>query len=251
MLASRLRSITGLVNTTLLVLVGAMAATAVVYTLLSATGLVPWFALTAIFGETVFPQAGTFLQVVGTFVIILFATVLPSSNKIVRLENSHRTFHMKMDDVARAYHAAHAADREGMFTLSAEFDAVRERLTFLREHPELGNLETDILEVAAQMSQQSRELARLYSNDNVERARTFLRQRQQEADKQNARIEKALAEVREIEHWAAQVDVEESVIASRLSQLDDRLADLFPFGTTSDPVHTENVYPLQPFVVAE
>ena len=251
MLAARLNSVSGLVNMALLVLVGLMAAAAVIYTGLSAVGLLPWLEFTAVFGETLLPQAGPTLQMAGTLILILFASFLPSSARIIKLENSHRAFHMKMDDVTRAYHAAHAADREGMFTLSAEFDAVRERLTYLREHPELGNLETDILEVAAQMSQQSRELARLYSNDKVERARTFLRQRQQEADLQNARIEQALTDVREIEQWASQVDVEESVVASRLSQLEERLADIFPTRVASDRTNTGNVYPLQPQVAAE
>lgn len=251
MLAERLRSVSGFVNMAMLVLVGVMAAAAVVYTGLSAVGLVPWLEFTAVFGETQLPQAGPALQVVGTLIMILFASFLPSSARILKLENSHRAFHMKMDDVTRAYHAAHAADREGMFTLSAEFDAVRERLTYLREHPELGNLETDILEVAAQMSQQSRELARLYSNDKVERARTFLRQRQQEAEMQQARIEQALTDVREIEQWAGQVDVEESIIASRLSQLDERLADIFPTRAAAGHLPVGNVYPLQPQVAAE
>ncbi len=49
------------------------------------------------------------------------------------LENSHRRFSPGMQDVARAHAAAHAADRTGVFQLSSEFDALRERLAYLRD----------------------------------------------------------------------------------------------------------------------
>ena len=42
-----------------------------------------------------------------------------------------------MEDIARAYHLCHTADRAGVFTLSSEFDSVRERLAYQRDHPDL------------------------------------------------------------------------------------------------------------------
>ncbi|WP_341367732.1 DNA repair protein [Yoonia sp. BS5-3] len=249
MLAARLRSVSSVVNMALLILVGCMAAAAVIYTVICLLGLAPWLEFTAVFGDTVLPQAGQFLQIVGTLILILFASFLPSSAKINQLQNSHRAFHLKMDDVTRAYHAAHAADRSGMFTLKSEFDAVRERLAFLRDHPELGNLETDIMEIAAQMSQQSRDLAQIYSDEKVDRARMFLRQRQQEAEQQKARIEQALQDCREIEKWAAEVDMEESIVASRLSQLEARVAEVMP--TPNAPFGGANVYPMPHGIPAE
>lgn len=251
MLATRLRSISSVVNMALLVIVGCMAAVAVVYTALCLFGLMPWLEFTAVFGETELHQAGQFLQIIGTLIMILFASFLPSSAKVTQLENSHRAFHMKMDDVARAYHAAHAADRGGAFTLKSEFDAVRERLAFLREHPELGNLETDILEIAAQMSQQSRDLAQIYSDEKVERARVFLRQRQQEAERQKARIEQALQDCHEIEQWAAEVDMEESITASRLAQLEARIAEVAPALQPSASFGGGNVYSMPHGIPAE
>ena len=65
------------------------------------------------------------------------------NDRVMRLENSHRSFRVTMWDVAQAYQAAHAADRDGCFRLKSEFDSVRERLEHLRRHPDLGVLEPD------------------------------------------------------------------------------------------------------------
>ncbi|SLN11443.1 hypothetical protein ROG8370_00218 [Roseovarius gaetbuli] len=54
---------------------------------------------------------------------------LPANYRIMALENSHRRISPGMQDVARA----HAADRTGVFQLSSEFDAERERLAYLRD----------------------------------------------------------------------------------------------------------------------
>ena len=64
-----------------------------------------------------------------------------------------------MRDVAQAYQAAHAADRDGVFNLPSEFDSVRERIEHLQRHPDLGRLEPEILEMAAQIGRKSRKLA--------------------------------------------------------------------------------------------
>ena len=85
-----------------------------------------------------------------------------------------------LTDITRAYGAVHAADRGDAFRFSTEFDAVRERLAYLRDHPDLSSLEPALLEVAAQMSHISKELAEVYSDERVNRARSFLEQRQYE-----------------------------------------------------------------------
>lgn len=78
-----------------------------------------------------------------------------------------------MTDVSRAYGAVHVADRGDVFRLSKEFDSVRERLAYLRDHPDLSSLVSTVLEVAAQMLHVSNELAEVYSNDHVTRRRIF------------------------------------------------------------------------------
>ena len=238
-----------------LYLIGMMAVATVAYTLLCAAGLAPWLALNATFGETQIANAGIYLQIAVTILVTAFAFFLPANARIVALENSHRKFHLKMEDVTRAYHAAHAADRQGMFTLSSEFDAVRERLAYLRDHPELGNLETDVMEIAAQMSQQSRHLADVYSDEKVARAKEFLRQRQHEAEQQQERIIQAQHECQEISRWAQQVDVEESIVASQLNQLEERLSEILPdLGFSLAPAanhQTDNVVPMKHLPAAE
>ena len=100
-----------------------------------------------------------------------------------------------MADVAEAYHHAHAGDRQGVFRLSSEFDQVRERIEYLRDHPDLKLLEADVLTLAAQMSQQSHRLAEIYSDERVARAKDFLQQRQEEAEEQQRRIVEALGDL--------------------------------------------------------
>lgn len=133
-----------------------------------------------------------------------------------------------MEDVARAYWACHEADRSGLFQMASEFDAVRERFVFLRDHPDLGQLEPDVLDVAAQMSRTSEELASIYSNEKVSRAQSFLSERRFEAEKMEARIEAALDTTRSLRRLVDEVEMEESVAQSRLQQLRSELDRLLP-----------------------
>ncbi len=234
-----------------LFLVACIGMAAIFYTISSALGYSPWLTLPLTFGEVTYPAAGMWLQVGVTIVLGAWAFFLPTNARIVALENSHRRFELSMDDVARAYHLCHTADRAGVFTMSSEFDQVRERLAYLRDHPDLERLESGVLEVAAQMSQQSRHLADVYSDEKVERAKAFLKQRQEEAETQQARIVEALHHCQEIRTWAQQVDLEESIVASQLSQLDEKLQAALPeLGYTLDveEVDDNNVFilPKQP-----
>lgn len=204
----------------------AIAATG--YTIACAFGVAAWLSLPLTFGETPIADYGIYLQIGVTVVLAAVALMIPTNMRMNALEGSHRSFQLSMDDVARAFHLCHTADRAGVFTLSSEFDAVRERLAFLRDHPDLSRLEPDVLEVAAQMSQQSRHLADVYSEEKVARAKQFLTQRQAEAEAQQDRIVAALHAVQEIRTWAQQVDLEESVVASQLEQLDEKLQMALP-----------------------
>lgn len=211
-----------------MVLIAAIALAAIGYTLATAFGYAPWLTYTATFGETAFDQAGMVTQILATVVLAALFFFMPSAGRIMSLERAHRDFKVSMDDVARAYHLCHTADRSGVFTMSSEFDAVRERLSYLRDHPDLDSLEPQVLELAAQMSQQSRELADIYSDEKVARAKTFLTQRQQEAERQQTLIVEAHHALRDIRKWSQQVELEESVVASQLSQLEEQLEATLP-----------------------
>ncbi|WP_353611285.1 DNA repair protein [Roseobacter sp. AzwK-3b] len=210
----------------LVFLLSALTLTAL--TVLAALGHAPWLEFIVHIGGTPYDQAGHVAQIAITGLAVLLCVYLPSNWRILRLESSHRRFEIGMRDVARAYAMAHAADRDGLFQLSSEFDAVRERLAYLRDHPDLGALEPALLEVAAQMSHISRELAEVYSDDRVARARAFLTQRQQEVEAFNARLEQAKQTCRELKHWAHQVELEESVAVSQLTRLRDELQAILP-----------------------
>jgi hypothetical protein len=206
----------------------AAALAALAATVLAALGVVPWLTLEARFGATPLPEFGTYLQVGLTALLWLLLGTIPSGARMLALERSHRDFRITMEDVANAYHMAHVGDRKGAFRLSSEFDAVRERLEYLRDHPDLRLLEADVLTLAAQMSRQSHKLAEIYSDERVARAKDFLRQRQQEAEAQQARIVEALAVAREIGRWSSQVELEEAVVASQLQSLDEQLQAVLP-----------------------
>lgn len=209
-------------------LLAAVALAAIGFTAASAIGWAPWLSLSVTLGDVSYPAAGPIVQFGLTLLLAALFFFMPAASRMMTLESSHRDFKISMEDVARAYYAAHAGDRAGMFTMSSEFDQVRERIAFLREHPDLARLEPEVMEVAAQMSQQARELADVYSVEKVERAKTFLRQRQEEAETQQTRIVEALHVSQELRSWAQQVELEESMVAAQIDRLSEQLQEILP-----------------------
>lgn len=208
--------------------VTALAAVLTGYGLACAFGAAPWLSLEMRFGETLVPQAGMLVQLAVTLLTLSLLFYLPTNARVLALEHSHRSFHMNMRDVARAYAAAHKADREGVFTLPSEFDSIRDRIAFLRSHPELDMLQGEVMELAAQMSHVSRELAKTYSDDNVARARDFLIQRQEDIAEFEDRVRLAKSMTEDLTRWHRRVALEEEVAQSQLDQLRAELADILP-----------------------
>ena len=198
------------------------------YTLACVFGAAPWLEMTATFGGIAYPQAGQVVQIAVTALLLGLCVFLPANARIMALETSHRRFHIGMEDVARAYRASHAADREGVFKLKSEFDSVRERMAYLRDHPDLAELEPSVLEIASQMSHISRDLADTYSDRSIARARDFLVQRQQEIEDFNTRLDAAKATAAEMRVWIDKVELEETVAQAQLSRLQAELADILP-----------------------
>ena len=194
----------------------------------AAFGQWPWLGLTARLGDTEVTNAGMIAQLGLTGLAVTLLFFLPGALRTMRLETSHRTFQISMDDVARAYRQSHEADRKGLFRIASEFDSVRERIRQLRDHPDLGALEPQVLELAAQMSHVSRGLAEVYSEDKVTRARTFLRQRQEEADSHLEHIAMAKKTVEDLKHWLMQVETEEMLADRQIAALEHDLMELLP-----------------------
>lgn len=195
---------------------------------MAALGQWNWISLPLTYGNVVVDNAGMYAQLGLTVLAVGLCFFLPSNRRIMQLENSHRRFAVGMEDVARAYAAVHAADRNHAFQLSSEFDAVRERLAYLRDHPDLSMLEPAVLELAAQMSHISRELAAVYADDKLDRARSFLKERQQEIELFNSRLEQAKAISTDLKHWLHEVELEESVAVAQLERLKAEMHEILP-----------------------
>ncbi len=200
----------------------------VIATTLAALGVIPWLDIPVAFDGTPVENAGMWAQIGLTALVVALCAFLPANGRVMRLEHSHRKFQLSMNDIVHAYNVAHAADREGTFRMSHEFDAVRERIAFLRDHPDLQALEPEILEAAAQMSTVSRELADTYSETRVNRAREFLRQRQEELEEFKDRIDTAKILTEEMRQWVQAVEIEEAVAQSQVNRLKADLNDILP-----------------------
>ncbi|MFC3615849.1 DNA repair protein [Lutimaribacter marinistellae] len=197
-------------------------------TLLAAFGVMPWLEVPVTINGAAFEAAGMWAQIGFTVLVLALCAFVPTNGRVMQLEHSHRKFHLTMNDIVHAYHTAHAADRQGAFSLSHEFDAVRERIAYLREHPDLQSMEPEILEAAAQMSTVSRDLADTYSDERVNRAREFLRQRQQELEDFKDRIDTAKILTEEMRQWVQAVEIDEAVAQSQVNRLKADLNDILP-----------------------
>lgn len=223
-----LRAFARLFHIASFMLLAALALALLFYTCLSALGITPWLTLPLHFGEIEVENGGLYVQSAVTLLGIALLAYLPSNFRVLQLEKSHRDFHLNMEDVARAYQICHHADRQGVFSLSSEFDAVRERLSYLRDHPDLARLESDVLTLAAQMSEKSRDIAEIYSDAKVARAKKFLSERQREIEDQQERIIDALHICDEVRKWKRQIEAEEDVLQRQLARLDKRLRLILP-----------------------
>jgi hypothetical protein len=206
----------------------ALALGAVIATALSAFGVIPWLSLNLISASGESLHVGIWIQSLGAALLVGLCAFLPGVHHIQRLERSHRDFKLSMDDVAKAYKMSHAADRNGAFALSSEFEDMRDRLDVMRRHPELGHLEPEILELAAQMSHMTRDLALVYSESKVARAKDFLRQRQEELDTFNENLSLALTVTQDLQRWQNDVEASELEANRQMDRLEKDLKEILP-----------------------
>jgi hypothetical protein len=206
----------------------ALTLAALAASLLAAVDHLPWLHLPLRYGELDVAEAGMWVQIAFTALLCMICLFLPANSRMARLESSHRSFAMGLEDVAHAYRLAHAADRAGVFALSGEFESMRARLAHLRNHPDLGQLEPELLQLAAQMSFQTRDLARTYSDDRVARARGFLQQRQEEVTALTDRITLARQTVDELRRWLTDIEAEERQAEVQIKRLEADLREILP-----------------------
>lgn len=218
----------------------------VLATAAAAFGALPWPELSLRWGAQYIPDAGMYGQLGLTALLVMLCFFLPANTRMSRLERSHRSFQISMEDVRRAYEVVHNADRRSVFTLSSEFDEMRKRLEYLRQHPDLSHLEPELLEIAAQMSHQSRDIARVYSVERVERAKVFLKQRQEEVAQTEERLKLARNTCYELRRWHDDLEAGERENTKGLRALENDLRDILPtLGYDVDEMRDANIVTLQ------
>ena len=194
----------------------------------AAFGVIPWPELSLSFGGTPLPQAGVWAQLGLTGLFLALCFHLPANRRMAALERSHRSFAISLDDVAAAYARAHAADRQGVFALSGEFASVKTRFDHLKSHPDLADLEPELLELAAKMSHVSRDLARTYAAEKVARAQGFLTQRQEEILMVGERIATARRICADLKRWLSDIEAEERQAEAQIARLEADLREILP-----------------------
>ncbi|MEM8632202.1 MAG: DNA repair protein [Pseudomonadota bacterium] len=218
----------GVAQTTTFILIAGAALALFVATGLALFGLAPWLSVPLSYGGDPLPGGEALFQVGLLAVFLALAASLPSLKRVLQLEAAHRDFQIGMEDVARAFWMAHRADREGVFQLKREFDAVRERYFFLKTHPDLTGLEPQLLELAAQMGSEARDLAQIYSDERVARARELLELRWQEAADLQDRISKARQMTADLRARLDETEARESVARAQLDHLREDLDRVLP-----------------------
>lgn len=200
-------------------------------------GVVPWITLPLAWDGAAIPDAGLYAQVGLAILALALCFFLPSHWRMMRLEQSHRRFELSVEDITRAYHAAHAGDRAGLFRTGDAYGDMNDRLMYMRDHPDFATLEPELLELAAKMSHISRDLAEAYSDARVQRARSFLKERQFEVDRFNDRLAQAKAIQSEFSNWITRIELDESVARTQMERLLDELETMLPeMGKPTQPV---------------
>jgi septal ring factor EnvC (AmiA/AmiB activator) len=92
----------------------------------------------------------------------------------------------------------------------------------------LAHLEPELLQLAAEMSFQTRDLARTYSDARVARARDFLRQRQEEVQSLTDRLTLARQTTDELRRWLTDIEAEERQAEQQIKRLEADLREILP-----------------------
>jgi hypothetical protein len=197
-------------------------------TVLDASGQLHWQQLMHPIERYVVNDNGIVLQISICLFLVLAALLLSTLSRLARLERLQKTSALSLPDIATAYRLSHAADRKGAFALVGEFDQMRLRMDHLRNHPDLQDLQDDLLQIAAQMSMQTRDLARIYSDENVKGATDFLRQRQLDVQALSDQLTIARTTCDELLACSNTVDADDDQIRQHIEQLEHELKDILP-----------------------
>jgi len=198
----------------------ALAVSAVIATVLAANGTLAWLDLSTTAADGTSSQVGPMIQIAVTLCLVALVAFLPTVNRVMALENSQREKY--------AYIASHSADRASQFKLSDEYDDIRARIEYMRDHPDLATLEPELLELAAQMSHASRDIAKIYSDEKVRRAKAFLAERQHEVADFQDKLELAMSVTAELKRWRYDIDASETEAERQMDRLEKDLKEILP-----------------------
>ncbi len=193
----------------------------------SALGYLPWPQIPLSLGRFTLPDAGKWLQIGLTFLLILQSFLLLPTPRGIHVGAPPR-LDVGIEDIARAYRIAHSADRSNGFPMASEFESMRARMEYLGRHPDLSRLEPELLRLAAMMSQESKPLADAFSDEKIARAQDFLDRRQAEAQALSDRLGRARAICRSLRNRIDEIEEEEETSRAGLEKLDEELRALLP-----------------------
>jgi ribosome-associated toxin RatA of RatAB toxin-antitoxin module len=145
------------------------------------------------------PQWRELLEMITVEMLLLMTALIVlalaySYRSALTIEVTRTNFQINMEDVMHAFARIFEADRNGMFHLPQQFDAINERLSWVRQQPEFQESEHAVLLLAAEMSVASQNLDHAYGEEVIESAQTLLAQRETQLNQ----LEVQLREVRAI-----------------------------------------------------
>jgi hypothetical protein len=198
--------------------------------------VVTWPAVNVMLTDGTVHNASVYMGAILSLIGIVICALVPGSKRVLKLEQTHRDFHVAMNDVENAYKCAHVEDSKGAFKLPGEFEGVRERFEFLKSQSDLQDLEPEILLLAAQMSYQTRAVAKTFNTESVARAEDFLKQRRYELERGEAQIALALTVLGRVKSEAKALALDEQVQDSQISRIVAEIAEeLAPLGFQVTP----------------
>lgn len=214
------------------------------YTLLCLVGIAPWLQLPVTFGETTYEYGGMVVQIALTALLLCLLAYLPGVSRVLQLEQSHRSFSLTLEDIARAFDACHSAERKGVFTLDREHDAVMERFAYLKAHPELDGIADDLLEIVAKMSFESKKYGKKYSDKKVKKLRKALRKMDQELDRKEYQNQQMTTWVPQLEAELNRLSKRQTSTVKQYDELMQRITALWEKVQRKREEAPENVVPM-------
>ncbi|MEM8804306.1 MAG: hypothetical protein AAGF55_17415, partial [Pseudomonadota bacterium] len=107
-----------------------------------------------------------------------------------------------------------------------EFDAVRQRYKFLKDQPDLKDIDDELLVIAAQMSETSRDLAERFSDRRIARVREGLQRRAEDAESLEAQLLAIRAENEKLAKMRTDAEMSESAFRKQVDVLQAEFASL-------------------------